>query len=179
MLVERALELPLCDQARALDVGTGSGCIAISLKAERPRWQVTATDCSPEALEIACANARDLAAAVDFVAGNLGEEVSGPFHLVTANLPYIPTGRLAELPLEVQHDPPLALDGGPDGLGLVRRLVADLPRLLAPGSWALLELYEGQASEVAELAAAKGLTFEAILRDLGGAERVVVLRRSQ
>ena len=149
LVVAAALELPLPEEARMLDVGTGSGCLAVTLAAERPRWSVTATDRSLPALEMARRNALGHGVGVDLACGDLGSCLLGGYELVVANLPYIPSERLGALPLEVRHDPVLALDGGDDGLDLVRALVADLPRLLAPGGRAVLELGEDQADRVA------------------------------
>jgi release factor glutamine methyltransferase len=114
---------------------------------------------------------------VGFACSDLGSGLAGGHQLVIANLPYLPSGQLAALPLEVRHDPPLALDGGRDGLDLVRGLLADLPRLLAPDGHAVLELGEGQADAVAAIAGAAGLAVTRRVRDLGGCERVVVLQR--
>jgi release factor glutamine methyltransferase len=109
--------------------------------------------------------------------GRLGSCLDGGYELVVANLPYIPSGRLASLPLEVRHDPALALDGGADGLDLIRALLDDLPRLLSPCGGAILELGEDQADEVARLAERCGLAVARRIRDLAGCERVVVLQR--
>ncbi len=176
-VVAAALALALPEEAAVVDVGTGSGAIAVTLAAERPRWRVTAVDRSGAALAVARANARALEVAVTFVRADLAGALGGGFHLVAANLPYIPTAALADLPLEVGHDPRVALDGGDDGLDLVRRLVADLSRLLVPGGWAVLELGEDQADQVATLAAAAGLGLHRRVRDVGGCDRVVVLAR--
>lgn len=175
-LVEAALALPLPPGARALDVGTGSGCLAVTLAAERPRWRVTATDRSAPALAVAAGNALRHRVSVHLVLCDLASSVRGPFELVVANLPYIPTEALSRLPEEVRHDPREALDGGFDGLKLVRRLVADLPRLLAPGGSALLELGEGQAEAVESMASARGLVPAGRIRDLGRCDRIVHLR---
>lgn len=176
LVVQVALELPLSPTARVLDVGTGSGCIAISLAAERPKWRVSAVDVSPRALVLASTNAGRHGVEIDFHRGDLTGAFEPPWDLVVANLPYIPTADLEGLSLEVQHDPATALDGGPDGLDLVRRLVEDLPRMLRPCGGAILELYEGQADAVAEFASAAGLGVARRIKDPGGCERVVVLQ---
>ena len=176
LMIQVALELPLSPTARVLDVGTGSGCIAITLASERPKWRVSAVDVSPQALKVARANAARHAVEIDFHEADLTTTVDPPWDLVVANLPYIPTADLEGLPLEVHHDPASALDGGPDGLDLVRRLIEDLPRLLRPCGGAILELFEGQAEAVAELAAAAGLAVARRIKDPGGCERVIVLQ---
>ncbi len=142
LIVEAVLGSKTTAPVRVLDVGTGSGCLAVTFALERPAWSVVATDVSMAALEVAKRNADRLAAHVVLVGSDLAAGLSGTFGLVTANLPYVPSGAMAGLPAEVRHDPVGALDGGPDGLDLIRRLVADLPGLLAAGGTALLELGE-------------------------------------
>jgi len=176
LMIQVALELPLSPTARVLDVGAGSGCIAITLAAERPKWRVSAVDISPQALEVARVNTARHSVEIDFHEADLTTSMEPPWDLVVANLPYIPTADLDGLPLEVHHDPASALDGGPDGLDLVRRLIEDLPRLLRPCGGAILELYEDQADTVADLAKASGLAIARRIKDSGGCERVVVLQ---
>ena len=176
LVIQVALELPLAATARVLDVGVGSGCIAITLAVERPKWLVSGVDLSPQALEVARANAVRHGVEVAFHEGDLTTSMEPPWDLVVANLPYIPTADIDDLPEEVRHDPPEALDGGPDGLDLVRRLVGDLPRLLRPCGGAVLELYEDQADAVAELADAAGLGVARRIKDPGGCDRVIVLQ---
>jgi release factor glutamine methyltransferase len=177
LVVAVALELPLPATARVLDVGTGSGCLGVTLAAERPGWSVRAVDLSLSALVVARHNARRHDATVALACGRLGSCLDGGYELVVANLPYIPSGRLAALPVEVRHDPVGALDGGADGLDLIRSLLDDLPRLLSPCGGAILELGDGQADEVARLAGRCGLAVARRVRDLGACERVVVLQR--
>lgn len=176
LMVEVALALPLARAARVLDVGTGSGALAVTLALERPRWRVAAVDRSAAALAVAAANARTLKADVPLVLGDLSTAAAAGVDLVVANLPYIPRADLATLPVEVQREPPAALDGGADGLDLVRRLLADLPRILKPCGGAVLELGEDQADAVAELARRHHLAVARRVRDPGGCERVVVLQ---
>ena len=176
LLVQTALELPLSETARVLDVGTGSGCIAVSLAAERPRWRVCAIDRSPAALQVARRNIERHGVEVELFLGNLASAAAPPWDLVVANLPYIPSSDLERLPKEVRHDPPAALDGGAEGLDLVRVLLTDLPRLLRVCGGAILEIGEDQVDAVATVAAGAGLAVARRVRDTGGCERVVVLQ---
>ncbi|OAI41368.1 protein-(glutamine-N5) methyltransferase, release factor-specific [Verrucomicrobia bacterium SCGC AG-212-E04] len=159
-LVELVLErLPAEAAWTLLDVGTGSGVIALTLAAERPMTRVVAVDRSAEALALARENAAKLevAARVKFVESDLLSAVDdGPFEVVVANLPYVPSAELPRLSREVQRDPPLALDGGTDGLDLVARLAADaLPRM-QPGGFLALEIGHDQADRVQKLLADSG-----------------------
>ena len=176
LLVQTALELPLSATARVLDVGTGSGCIAVCLAAERPRWRVCAVDRSHMALSVARRNIERHGVEVELILGDLASAAAPPWDLVVANLPYIPSADLGRLPEEVHHDPSSALDGGADGLDLVRALLADLPRLLRVCGGAVLEIGENQADAVATVAAGAGLAVARRVRDAGGCERVVVLQ---
>jgi len=157
------------------DVGTGSGAVALALKKVRPAASVFAADLSADALAVARANAERLALEVTFVEGDLAAPLAahGPFSLLAANLPYVATGDLAGLAPEVRAEPVRALDGGPDGLDLVRRLVTEAPALLASGGALALEIGAGQADATAALLEAAGFTDVRRRRDLGGIERVV------
>ena len=187
LLVEQALELlgsAFQEEPTfrlAVDVGTGSGAIAISLAVFMPEVRVLATDISGEALAMARRNAayHGVAGRVTFYQGDLLAplslpELQGQVDLVTANLPYIPAGDLAGLPRDVRdHEPQLALDGGPDGLALYRRLIPDACRLLRPGGFLLLEIGPGQGGACLGLVPAP--TWESLLLpDLAGRERLVV-----
>lgn len=164
---------------RIADVGTGSGALAITLAKLRADAAVFAADVSAAALEVARANGERLGAAVTFVEGDLAAPLTAhaPFTLIVANLPYIPTGELAGLPLDVQTEPALALDGGADGLDLVRRLVADAPSLLASGGALALEIGAGQSEATRALLEAAGFTDVGTRKDLAGTERVVSGRK--
>ncbi len=174
-LVEEALGRT--PQARtALDIGTGSGCIAVSLALRLPHARVTAVDISEAALEVAHHNAQANNVAVEFLHGSLLEPVAGrQFDLIVSNPPYIPRAVIETLEPEVRDgDPRLALDGGIDGLDLYRCLIPDAVGHLNPGGWLLVEVGQGQAREVAALFGdAAGYDGVVTARDPGGIERVV------
>ncbi|NLD34469.1 MAG: peptide chain release factor N(5)-glutamine methyltransferase [Clostridiales bacterium] len=158
----------LCEQAllrlrpgmRVLDLCTGSGAIAVSLKAHCPQALVWAGDIAPEAIALARENAALHGADVNFALGDLFAPFAGArYDMICCNPPYIPTGDLPALQAEVKREPRLALDGGGDGLNFYRRLLARAPLHLLPGGWLLLELGDGQADAVQRLAA---LDFEAV-----------------
>ena len=173
-LVEAALGLPR--GARVADVGTGSGAVALALKAERPDLDVVATDASPEALAVARANAQRLALEVELLEGDLLEPVEGQLDAVLSNPPYVADGDRAALAPDItRHEPALALYAGADGLSLIRRLA---PQAAAAGAKLLaLEVGFGQAGAVAEIVAAAGFADTQAVADLAGIERVVVGRR--
>ncbi|MGH7298473.1 MAG: peptide chain release factor N(5)-glutamine methyltransferase [Polyangiaceae bacterium] len=162
---------------RALDLCTGSGCVAISLARERPTASVFASDVSPGALAVARDNALRLGAYN--VALRLGDlfaavEPGRRFDVVTANPPYVATGELPSLAPEIRdHEPRLALEAGDDGLAVIRRVVAGAAGHLAPGGLLAVEVGAGEAGDVAMLLeAARFLAIE-VRRDHGRVERVV------
>ncbi len=172
LLVEVGLELP--PGARVLDLATGSGAVALALASERPDLRVSGSDLSSAALAVARANAARLGLAVAFQAGDLLDGPPGPFDAVLANLPYIPTAELARLEPEVaRHEPRLALDGGADGLDLIRRLVASSAAIPVLA----LEIGDGQAAAVERLLGDAGFAAVERRRDLAGIDRVVLGRR--
>jgi release factor glutamine methyltransferase len=161
-----------------LDVGTGSGAIALAILHARPFVRVVACDVSEDALSVARLNAARLGLQPTFVRSDLTRDVpvpQGGYDVVAANLPYIARPDLAALAPEVRdHEPTLALDGGEDGLDLVRRLLDELdrPGLLAARARVFLEIGAGQAQATAERLSAHG--FEtSVQRDLAGIERIV------
>lgn len=180
LIVERALALPgVRNRAlRILDLGTGSGALAVALAVELPEAHVTAVDCSPPAVAIARANAATagVAGRVEVVVSDwtAALDPAARFDLVVANPPYVPSGEISGLAREVQREPRLALDGGVDGLEAYRRLAPAIRRVLLPGGSVLLEVGAGQATAVAELLAAEGMVEVGGHADLAGIARVVV-----
>ena len=179
-LVERALELLTGHQGAVVaDVGTGSGAIACALAAARPDLELLAVDQSLGALAVASDNVRalGLASRVRLVAGDLFgplASLGGSLDMVVATPPYLPAMTLASLPAEVaRFEPRLALDGGPDGMRVLRRLIAEAPAFLRPGGWLVMEIGEEQAGALASLMAAEGFSVIGARRDLRGIERYI------
>jgi len=176
-LVEWSLEvLSLADTPPALevlDLGTGSGAIALalahSLHAAGRNAQVTAVDFSAEALQLACENARQLGLAVAFIESNWMAQVSGHFHLIASNPPYIAHDdpHLVDL----QHEPQQALTAGPDGLDDLRCIIGQAPAHLLPGGWLLLEHGYDQAAQVRESLVRQGFVQVQSRLDLAGIAR--------
>jgi release factor glutamine methyltransferase len=178
-LVEVALERtrPRSLYGRALDLCTGSGCVAVAFAKARPTWRVTATDISTDAVTLAWENARraGVASSLATIAGDLFTPVgSEHFELVVANPPYVPSDDIAGLDVDVRDfEPRQALDGGADGLELVRAVVAAAPRHLVPGGVLAVEVGFDQATRTRTLFEAAGFSAIESRRDYGGHERVV------
>jgi release factor glutamine methyltransferase len=180
LLVEHALAF-LENHAHgvALDVGTGSGCIAITLAIETPQLRLAATDLEETALQTASKNAKQFGVEdrIGFVRSDLVSALSGRFALICANLPYIPSGRLPGLAV-ARKEPQAALDGGPDGMVWIRALLQELPRLLADGGRALFEIDAEQADGVlAETGRALPEAQARVLPDLAGKDRLLIIDR--
>jgi release factor glutamine methyltransferase len=164
---------------RLLDLGTGTGCILLTLLDELPKARGLGTDLSPAALRLAEANARSLGVAdrASFLASDWLDAIHGEFDLIVSNPPYIASGEIERLAPEVaHHDPYLALDGGADGLEAYRRIAAGAARLVAPRGAILVEIGASQAPAVAGLLRDGGFLIEndGPSFDLGGRPRVVV-----
>jgi release factor glutamine methyltransferase len=167
------------DAATILDIGTGSGCIAIALQKLCTNASVTATDISGAALSVAGRNAGKHGVSIEFLLGSLFAPVVGRrFDLIVSNPPYIPTADIDALDQEVrEYDPRTALDGGSDGLGIYRQLIPSAVAHLNPGGWLLVEIGIGQAEEVVELLNITGNYLKPdIVPDPGGIERVVAVQ---
>jgi release factor glutamine methyltransferase len=175
-LVAEALAAPF---TRVLDLGTGTGCILLTLLAERARATGLATDLSPAALDVAQENAARLGLSdrASFALSDWFGAVTGPFDLIVSNPPYIAAGEMALLDPEVRlHEPHLALTPGGDGLDAYRALARGAPAHLAPGGRVLFEIGPSQGQAVAGLLGAAGLTDIRVLPDLDGRDRVIAAR---
>ena len=178
-LVEVALERTHARSmyGRALDLCTGSGCVAVAFARARPTWRVTASDVSRDALGLAWENARRAGAAFSLrvVEGDLFAPFDGErFELVTANPPYIPSAELGELAPDIRDfEPRLALDGGADGLDVVRAVVRGASAHLEPNGVLAVEVGYDQAPRATELFERAGFLEVRVQKDYGGHERVV------
>ena len=164
-----------------VDVGTGSGCLAVALARELPSATVIATDVSERALDVAARNAarHGVSARVLFERSSMfgSARAAG---LVVSNPPYVPAADLASLPPEVRlFEPREALDGGPDGLALVRQLLVEAPRVLLPGGWLIFEFGAGQGNAVKAEVQASELQLVRIRPDLQGLPRTAVVRAAK
>jgi len=169
-LVEWALELlPAGAGGHVIDLGTGSGAIALAIKANRPQATVIATDQSTAALQVAAENARELDLDLQLRQASWLDGVEERFDLIVSNPPYIAAGD-PHLPA-LQHEPLRALESGPDGLRDLRSIIAQAPARLAAGGWLLLEHGYDQAEAVRRLLAQAGFRQVQSRRDLGGIER--------
>lgn len=176
LLVEEALAFakdrgPLV----AADIGTGSGAIAVTVAAHAPNLSMHAVDISPEALAIARTNAESGGVAIQFHQGDLATpllEAGLKLDLLLANLPYIASDELPMLEVS-QHEPAQALDGGPDGLRDIRRLLAQVPELCKPGALILLEIGADQGPACLDLAHQLNPRSASILKDLAGHDRIL------
>jgi release factor glutamine methyltransferase len=185
-VVELALEivragLPLNCQLRIADLGTGSGAILLALLSELPDARGFGTDISVAALRTASRNADRLGLArrAAFIACDYAAALSGPFDLIVSNPPYIRSADIAGLATEVRnHDPLLALDGGPDGLDAYRAIIPEAARLLAAGGALVVEAGHGQSGQIQGLMMAAGLTLDRPAKaDLAGVRRAVAGRK--
>jgi len=173
LLVEQAAKL---QPDSVLDFGTGSGNIIVSLALELPQLRGVAVDRSRSALEVARDNLmrHGLDKRIQLLQADRLDGLGTGFDVIVSNPPYIPTADLASLEPELRHEPRLALDGGADGLDVVRPLLAQAPACLRPGGRLLLEIGAGQAAAVVGLAEGLGAS-ASVHRDLAGIERVVCL----
>ncbi|HEX9399075.1 MAG TPA: peptide chain release factor N(5)-glutamine methyltransferase [Anaeromyxobacter sp.] len=175
LLVEAALAA-LPEGGSALDLCTGSGCVAVSLALARKGARVLATDVSDEALALARENAVALGAVVEFATGDLWAAVHAGelFDVVVSNPPYVPTGELAGLSREVRREPCIALDGGEDGLAVLRGIVLGAASRVKPGGTLCLEMHESHVEALPALCRGAGFARAEARPDLAGLPRLVV-----
>lgn len=169
---------------KALDIGTGSGCLAIALAVNCPQARVTALDLSAGALAVARRNAtrHQVEGRIDFVQGDGFEalRVGERYSLIISNPPYIPTGEIAGLQPEVRDFDPLpALDGGADGLDFYRLFAGEASRFMTPAARFMAEIGDGQADVVREIFSREKWIVEAIEQDYTGRSRILVARREE
>jgi len=189
LLVEQTLSILESPSLRksplVLELGTGSGAVAISLAREVKEIFIVATDVSVEALDLAKVNAvrAGVEGEIAFVHGDLFDALQsskekGPFDVIVSNPPYVPRPDIASLAKEVRNEPRIALDGGEDGLDFHRRIISQAPEHLQTGGWLLLEMGQGQGAGVSALIQEKAdFLRPQILSDLSGIERVVKVQK--
>ncbi len=167
------------ESPRILDLGTGTGCILLTLIHELPGSTGIGIDLSPDACATASRNALEqgIDSRVEIRQGDWTENLSGQFDIIVSNPPYIPSRVIPTLSREVQnHDPILALDGGEDGLAPYKKLLSTLKKFLVPHGVVFFEVGHGQADDIGRLAAAHEATLSRVWDDLGGVGRVCEVR---
>jgi release factor glutamine methyltransferase len=181
-LVAAALDqMPEGKSLRILEIGTGSGAVALALARERPEARITATDISPEALRIAQGNAERVGVAdrIRWLEGDGLDPVKGEtFDGVVSNPPYVGEAERRDLPPELAHEPDGALFSGPDGTRMLRQLALEVGRVLVVGGWLALEHSPTQGAAVAGFCRSAGFTGIALRRDLADRPRVTLAQRS-
>ena len=170
-----ALELPLLPGMKVLDLCCGSGCIGLTILAERPDLSVVLSDVSQDALDVAEINAAHLHLKASFHLGDLLDDFpDGSFDMILSNPPYIPTAECKYLQPEVLNEPFIALDGGTDGLSFYRKIVSDAARVLKKDGKLLLELGIHEAEPVRKMFEKYGFSFIDIRKDFSGIERLIM-----
>lgn len=188
VLVEQAFKIadsnfesiPSNSFIKILDIGTGSGAIAVSLAKELKKARITAIDISKKALEVAKKNARLHEVEIEFIESNLFQNITQTqFDMIVSNPPYIETKVISTLSKEVQNEPFLALDGGEDGLTIYRNILKQAHKYLKAEGYLLLEMGYDQGKELLELAKETGwkVPKHCIIKDYHGENRVLILRR--
>ncbi|MEM7054119.1 MAG: peptide chain release factor N(5)-glutamine methyltransferase [Pseudomonadota bacterium] len=185
LLIEQALKLPLPDDAHVLDIGTGSGCIILTLAAERPEWRCTAIDLSQAALNVAQQNQARLGLhdqAVCWLQGDLFEplrDANARFDLVVSNPPYVAEGDPHMKQGDVRFEPDVALTSGDDGLDLIQKLIKQAPDFLQPNGWLMIEHGFDQSKAVKKRLKKRGFADVKAIKDLAGIKRMVKARTSE
>lgn len=181
LIVDYALKrVPAGQFLRLVDVGTGSGALAVTLAAERPEWHVEAVDLSGPAIAVARVNAHTLGVGdrVTFLVGDLLEPTMGLFDVIVSNPPYVARRDAPGMMPDVRdHEPHVALFGGQDGMDVPRRLLAQAAERLVPGGWIAMEFGYGMQEPVEAAAREAGLEVDEVLEDLQGIARTLVARR--
>lgn len=177
-LVEYLCDLSWPEQPRILDVGTGSGVIALSLATRFPKAELQAVDFSQDALSLARENAErlGLSSRIQFLQGHLLDPVTGAFDLIVANLPYVASSEAAQLAPELRYDPPVALFAGPIGDELIRELISAAPPHLHPGGLLALEIGMNQEGALLDFLSAKNYHDIASKKDYAGTARFLFAR---
>lgn len=177
-LAEWILSWPLPKNQHVLDMGCGSGVLGLTLAAERPEWDVTLADVSPDALSLTRENAACLEISnTTLLESDLFSAVDGSFDGIAANLPYVPEFDRATMAREVLHDPALALFSGTDGLDLIQRFIPEAFQHLKPSGWLAMEIGHDQASAVSAMLQDCGFTDIEVKSDLSGIPRFPFARR--
>jgi release factor glutamine methyltransferase len=175
LLVEAAIERAPA-HGNVVDIGTGSGCIAISIERERSDLHVLSVDRSVDALALASTNKARLESRVMLAASDLLESVRDTFDVIVSNPPYVPLAEYEQLAVEVRiHEPRMAFTPGPHGTEIIERILDEAHARLEPRGCVILEVGYGQEEAIRTLAAAKRYDVEEFLSDLAGIPRVVVL----
>jgi release factor glutamine methyltransferase len=181
LIVDYVLQRVPADRfVRLVDIGTGSGAMALTLAAERPTWHVEAADLSAEAIVVARRNAQAIGVAdrVTFLVGDLLAPTIGQFDVIVSNPPYVARRDAPGMMPDVRdHEPHVALFGGQDGMDIPRRLLQQAALRLVPGGWIAMEFGYGMQEPVEAAARAAGLTVEESLEDLQGIARTLIARR--
>ena len=177
-LAEWILKWDLPADSLVLDMGCGSGVLGLTLASQRPGWQLTLADVSPDALALAQENAaaQEIQNAT-FLHSDLFAAIGTQFDGIVANLPYVPESERPTISREVSHDPALALFSGHDGLDLIRRFIPEAFHRLKPGGWLVMEIGHDQASQVTEILKASGFTAIAVKTDMSGIDRFPFAKR--
>jgi release factor glutamine methyltransferase len=157
----------------ALDLCTGSGAIALSLLHERPSLKVYASDICNAALDVAKKNAADTKLDVKFIHSDLFKNIAQKFNLIITNPPYIPSDKISTLEKEVQNEPHIALDGGKDGLQIIKKIIADAKKYLFSDGALFIEADSSQTSEIIELLCKENYSDIAVKKDFAGLDRVI------
>lgn len=180
-IIDKILELVEPDEpVKILEIGTGSGAIAIALACQDPNFSITATDISREALDIAKNNAANLEVChqISFVEADLFTNVEGKFEIICSNPPYIPSDELSGLAPELFEEPSLALDGGSDGLCFYKKILEQASSYLEKPGFVVLEIGWNQAEAVRKLGVQAGFLWLETVVDYGGNDRVVIFKWS-